>query len=125
MSYKVLVCGNLSEAGLKILEQAEGIEVDRKGELSQDQLLEIIASYDGVVVRSDTKITAPVIAAGEKLKVVGRAGTGVDNIDVSAATQRGIVVMNTPGGNQNSVRFLPQAGQMVYGYILPMHRRKR
>ena len=99
MSYKVLVCGNLSEAGLKILEQAEGIEVDRKGELSQDQLLEIIASYDGVVVRSDTKITAPVIAAGEKLKVVGRAGTGVDNIDVSAATQRGIVVMNTPGGN--------------------------
>lgn len=99
MSYKVLVCGNLSEAGLKILEQAEGIEVDRKGELSQDQLLEIIASYDGVVVRSDTKITAPVIAAGEKLKVVGRAGTGVDNIDVPAATQRGIVVMNTPGGN--------------------------
>jgi len=99
MSYKVLVCGNLSEAGLKILEQAEGIEVDRKGELSQDQLLEIIASYDGVVVRSDTKITAPVIAAGEKLKVVGRAGTGVDNIDVAAATQRGIVVMNTPGGN--------------------------
>lgn len=99
MSYKVLVCGNLSEAGLKILEQAEGIEVDRKGELSQDQLLEIIASYDGVVVRSDTKITAPVIAAGEKLKVVGRAGTGVDNIDVPAATQQGIVVMNTPGGN--------------------------
>lgn len=99
MSYKVLVCGSLSEAGLKILEQAEGIEVDRKGELKEEQLLEIIANYDAVVVRSDTKITAPVIAAGHKLKVLGRAGTGVDNIDVAAATQRGILVMNTPGGN--------------------------
>lgn len=96
---KILVCGNLSEQGLQILESAEGIEVDRKPELNQEQLLEIIAQYDGVVVRSETKITAPVIAAGDRLKVIGRAGTGVDNIDVPAATQRGIVVMNTPGGN--------------------------
>ncbi|KAF0247234.1 MAG: D-3-phosphoglycerate dehydrogenase, partial [bacterium] len=99
MSYKILVCGNLSETGMKILEQADGIELDRRGELKEEQLLEIIANYDGVIVRSDTKITAPVIALGDKLKVLGRAGTGVDNIDVAAATQRGIVVMNTPGGN--------------------------
>jgi D-3-phosphoglycerate dehydrogenase / 2-oxoglutarate reductase len=97
--YKILVCGNLSENGLKILEQAKEIEVDRKPELSQEQLLEIIGNYDGVIVRSETRITGPVIAAGTQLKVVGRAGTGVDNIDVPAATQRGIVVMNTPGGN--------------------------
>ncbi len=99
MSYKILVCGNLSETGMKILEQADGIELDRRGELKEEELLEIIANYDGVIVRSDTKITAPVIAIGDKLKVLGRAGTGVDNIDVIAATQRGIVVMNTPGGN--------------------------
>src|SRR5262249_33751463 len=99
VEYKVLVCGNLSENGLKILEQAGGIVVDRKPELSQEKLLEIIADYDGVVVRSETVITEAVIAKGERLKVIGRAGTGVDNIDVAAATQRGIVVMNTPGGN--------------------------
>ncbi|MEW6732904.1 MAG: phosphoglycerate dehydrogenase [Acidobacteriota bacterium] len=98
-AYRVLVCGNLSESGLKIFEQAKGIEIDRKPELNQEQLLNIIADYDGVVVRSDTRITAPVIAAGKRLKVIGRAGTGVDNIDVPAATQQGIVVMNTPGGN--------------------------
>lgn len=99
MSYKILVCGNLSENGLKILEQAANIEVDRKPELSEEELLKIIADYHGVIVRSDTKLTAPVIAKGDNLKVLGRAGTGVDNIDVAAATQRGIVVMNTPGGN--------------------------
>jgi D-3-phosphoglycerate dehydrogenase / 2-oxoglutarate reductase len=98
-THRILVCGNLSESGLKILEQAKGIEVDRKPELSQEQLLEIIDNYDGVIVRSETRITEPVIAAGKRLKVIGRAGTGVDNIEVPAATQRGIVVMNTPGGN--------------------------
>src|SRR5687767_8422726 len=96
--YKVLVCGNLSESGLKILETTPGITLDRKPELSQDDLLKIIADYDGVIVRSETRITAPVIAAAERLKVVGRAGTGVDNIDVAAATKRGVLVMNTPGG---------------------------
>src|SRR5262245_1862660 len=97
--YRILVCGNLSESGLKILEQAEGIKVDRKPELNQEELLKIIDNYDGVVVRSETRITEAVIAAGTRLKVIGRAGTGVDNIEVPAATQRGIVVMNTPGGN--------------------------
>ncbi|MCS6884692.1 MAG: phosphoglycerate dehydrogenase [Acidobacteriota bacterium] len=96
---KILVCGNISEQGLRILEDAGEIEVDRKPELNQEQLLAIIANYDAVIVRSETKITSSVIAAAEKLKLIGRAGSGVDNIDVKAATQRGIVVMNTPGGN--------------------------
>lgn len=99
MSYKVLVCGSLSQSGIKILAETPGIEVDNKPELSEAELVEIIADYDGVIVRSDTKITAPVIAASKKLQVVGRAGTGVDNIDVKAATKKGIVVMNVPGGN--------------------------
>lgn len=99
MKYKVLVCGNLAEDGLAILRAAENIELDVKPELKEDELTAIIGAYHGLVVRSDTKPTEKVIAAADNLKVIGRAGTGVDNIDVPAATQRGIVVMNTPGGN--------------------------
>jgi D-3-phosphoglycerate dehydrogenase / 2-oxoglutarate reductase len=99
MSYKILICGNLSEQGVKVFTAAAQIVVDNKPELTEAELVAIIADYDAVVVRSDTRITAPVIAAGQRLKVIGRAGTGVDNIDVAAATERGVVVMNTPGGN--------------------------
>jgi len=96
---KVLVSDNLSPQGVEILQKAKGVEVDVKTGLSPEELLGIIKEYDGLVVRSATTVTADIIEAASNLKVIGRAGVGVDNIDVQAATKRGIVVMNTPGGN--------------------------
>jgi len=84
---------------VEILQKAKGVEVDVKTGLSPEELLGIIKEYDGLVVRSATTVTADIIEAASNLKVIGRAGVGVDNIDVQAATKRGIVVMNTPGGN--------------------------
>lgn len=95
---RVLVSDSLSPQGVEILKQA-GLTVDVKTKLTPEQLLEEIGQYEGLVVRSATKVTAKVLDAGLKLKVVGRAGSGLDNVDLEAATKRGIVVMNTPGGN--------------------------
>jgi D-3-phosphoglycerate dehydrogenase len=95
----VLVTDSLAPQGLEILEAAEGIEVVDAPGLSADELLERVRDAAALVIRSGTKVTADVVAAGEKLAVIGRAGIGVDNVDVAAATARGIVVMNTPGGN--------------------------
>ncbi|MBI4964384.1 MAG: phosphoglycerate dehydrogenase [Desulfomonile tiedjei] len=96
---KVLVSDNLSELGVQILRDADGIEVDVKVGLSPDELKAIIGQYHGLAIRGATKVTADVIAVADNLKVVGRAGTGLDNVDIKAASKRGIVVMNTPGGN--------------------------
>lgn len=96
---KVLVSDSLSERGIEIMKNAPGVEVDVNTKLRPDELKRIIKDYHGLVVRSATKVTANIISAAENLKVIGRAGTGVDNIDTAAATRRGIVVMNTPGGN--------------------------
>ncbi len=96
---KVLVSDNLAPQGLDVLRQARGIELVEKPGLSAGELLEEIADVDGLVIRSGTKVTADVIAAAGSLKVVGRAGIGVDNVDVPAATARGIAVLNTPEGN--------------------------
>ena len=95
---KVLISDSLSERAVDIF-KASGVEVDFKPGLAPDDLLASIAAYDGLAVRSNTKVTAEVLDAGENLKVVGRAGIGVDNIDVAAATARGVIVMNTPFGN--------------------------
>lgn len=95
---KILVSDALSEKGVAVMRKS-GLEADVKTKLSPDELLEAIPAYDGLVVRSATKVTAKVIEAARRLKVIGRAGSGLDNIDLSAATKRGIVVMNTPGGN--------------------------
>jgi D-3-phosphoglycerate dehydrogenase len=96
---KVLVADNISDAGLKNLADTEGIQVDKKVGLSPEELIRTIGDYEALAVRGATKVTAEVIAAGTKLQVIGRAGTGLDNVDIQAATKRGIVVMNTPGGN--------------------------
>lgn len=96
---KVLVSDKLSPKGIKIFEETEGIHVDVKTGMSAEELLACIPDYDALVVRSATKVTSTVIKAAKNLKVVGRAGSGVDNIDTEAATKNGIVVMNTPGGN--------------------------
>jgi D-3-phosphoglycerate dehydrogenase len=94
---RVLVSDSLAEEGVKRLET--GTEVDVLTNLSHEELVKRIKDYDALVVRSGTKVTADVINAADKLKVIGRAGVGVDNIDVEAATKKGIVVLNAPGGN--------------------------
>jgi D-3-phosphoglycerate dehydrogenase len=95
---KVLISDDLSPLAIQVFKDA-GIEVDFKKGLKPDDLIACIGDYDGLAVRSATKVTSKVLEAARKLRVVGRAGIGVDNIDVAAASQRGIVVMNTPYGN--------------------------
>jgi D-3-phosphoglycerate dehydrogenase len=95
---KILVSDSLSKQGIEVLEKA-GFTVVVKTKLSKDELLKEINDCDGLIVRSATKVTADVIDAAGRLKVIGRAGSGLDNVDTQAATRRGIVVMNTPGGN--------------------------
>lgn len=97
--YKVLVSDSLSASGLAPLRAASGIEVDVRTGLPPAKLLEIIGDYDALLVRSSTTVTADLIQAGKRLRVVGRAGVGVDNIDVDAATQAGVIVVNAPTGN--------------------------
>ena len=96
--YKILVADSLPK---DILEKyaSSDVVVDNKSGISAEEIVAQIADYDGLVVRSRTKATADIINAGEKLKVIGRAGAGVDNIDVDTATGKKVVVMNTPGGN--------------------------
>ncbi|HEV1999131.1 MAG TPA: phosphoglycerate dehydrogenase [Xanthobacteraceae bacterium] len=98
MASRVLIADKLSPTAVQIFKD-RGIETDVKTGLERDQLIAIIGQYDGLAVRSATKVTEKVIAAAAKLKVIGRAGIGVDNIDVPVATAKGIIVMNTPFGN--------------------------
>ncbi|HMK42988.1 MAG TPA: phosphoglycerate dehydrogenase [Dissulfurispiraceae bacterium] len=95
---KVLISDNISKVCVDILKKA-GLEVDIKTGLPADELRKIIGEYSGLVIRSATKVTADIIDAATNLKVVGRAGSGLDNVDKAAASKKGIVVMNTPGGN--------------------------
>src|SRR5215218_887464 len=95
---KVLISDPMDPNAAEIF-RANGVEVDEKPGLSKDELKAIIGDYDGLAIRSATKVTADVLEAATNLKVIGRAGIGVDNVDVPAATARGIVVMNTPFGN--------------------------
>src|SRR3954468_8885492 len=95
---KVLISDQMDPKAAEIF-RANGVEVDEKTGLSKEELKAIIGDYDGLAIRSATKVTADVLEAAAKLKVIGRAGIGVDNVDIPAATARGIVVMNTPFGN--------------------------
>ncbi|KAF2719233.1 phosphoglycerate dehydrogenase [Polychaeton citri CBS 116435] len=97
---KVLIPEKVSTDGLKLL-QAK-LEVHERKGLDPQDLLSIIGEYDALIVRSETKVTAPVLAAGKRLRVVARAGVGVDNVDLEAATKRGIIVVNSPTGNINA-----------------------
>ena len=96
----VLVCDPISSEGIAVLQQSEGLNVIiLEKRPSESELISMVSDVNAIVVRSETKITRSVIAAASKLKVVGRAGVGVDNVDVAAATEAGVVVMNTPSGN--------------------------
>src|ERR1700752_2482566 len=99
VNQKVLVADAISPRGVEALRLGGRLDVDVQTGLKEPQLIQVIPSYAAIVVRSQTKVTAPVISAAKSLKAIGRAGGGVDNVDVEAATRRGIIVMNTPGGN--------------------------
>ena len=98
MAPRVLISDKLSPAAVQIFEE-RGVVVDVKPGLDKDELANIISEYDGLAIRSNTKVTAKLLEKATRLKVVGRAGIGVDNVDIPAATARGIIVMNTPFGN--------------------------
>ena len=97
--FRILVSDKLGDAGLEILEKTEDVEVTLKTGMSPDELIATIPGYDALIIRSGTTVTADVLAAGDKLQVVGRAGVGVDNVDIEAATRHGVIVMNTPTAN--------------------------
>ena len=98
MAPRVLISDKLSPAAVAIFKE-RGVEVDVKPGLDKDELARIIGEYDGLAIRSNTKVTAKLLEHATKLKVIGRAGIGVDNVDIPAATARGVIVMNTPFGN--------------------------
>ena len=96
---KILIADPISKRGVELLRANPAFQVDENTGLKEDQLCQIIGEYDALIVRSQTKVNKRVLEAAKKLRVVGRAGVGVDNVDMDAATRRGIIVMNTPGGN--------------------------
>lgn len=120
---KVLVSDPIDQAGIELLKQVA--QVDERPKLSPEELLKIIPEYDALMIRSGTQVTQAVIEAGNKLKIIGRAGVGVDNVDVAAATRKGIVVVNSPEGNTIAAaehaialmmalsRFIPEANQSI------------
>ncbi len=122
---KILVTDALGEGGLSILKSEKSLKVEEKVGIKPEELKKIIGGYDAILIRSGTKLTADIIEAADKLKIIGRAGVGVDNVDLNAATKKGIIVMNTPEGNTVSTcelsismllsltRSIPQACQSM------------
>ncbi len=113
---RVLLADAIAPEGVRILQETVGLEVDERPSISAPELLSVIGDYDALIVRSRTKVTSEVLAAGKRLKVVGRAGVGVDNIDVGSASQYGVAVLNAPGGNVIS------AAELTLGLMLALLR---
>lgn len=113
---KVLVCDPIHENGVELMREA-GFEVDLKTSISGDELAEIIGGYDAIVVRSRTKVTKEVLKESGRLRVIARAGVGLDNIDVEEAKKRGIEVVNSPEASSNAV------AELVIGFMLSLARR--
>lgn len=116
---KILISDRLAEDGINFLNEQEDIQVHIQTGLDEDALCEIIPEYDALLIRSDTKVTARVLRAGKKLKVVGRAGIGVDNVDLAAAMEQGIIVMNTPDANATTTAELAIAHMFSLSRNLP------
>src|SRR5438105_1104470 len=124
---KILIADSISQRGIDELSREGALDITIKPGLRETDLIEIIPEFSAIVVRSQTKVTANILKAGKSLRVVGRAGVGVDNVDVEAATQRGVLVLNAPGGNTVSTaehafslllsvaRKIPQADAVVRG----------
>ncbi len=124
MMYKVLVSDPISDMGIQMLYDANDVEVVKQPGLSEDELVAIIGEYDALLVRSQTKVTEKIMNAASKLKVIGRAGVGVDNIDLEAATKRGIVVINAPDGNTIATCELTFAMMMSVARMIPQAYKK-
>ncbi|MCK5898193.1 MAG: phosphoglycerate dehydrogenase [Methylococcales bacterium] len=116
---KILISDKLADAGINFLNEQEGIQIHIDTGLSEDQLCEIIGDYDALLIRSNTKVTPKVLTAATHLKVIGRAGIGVDNVDVAAATEQGIIVMNTPDANATTTAELAIAHLFSLSRLLP------
>jgi D-3-phosphoglycerate dehydrogenase len=99
MPYKILISDSLSKEAVDILQKEKDLKVDVNTKLTPDELKKVIKDYDGLLVRSSTKVTKDVINSADKLKIIGRAGVGLDNVDIDAASKKGVIVVNTPGGN--------------------------
>ncbi|NOR81058.1 MAG: phosphoglycerate dehydrogenase, partial [Methyloprofundus sp.] len=116
---KILISDKLADAGVNFLNEQEGIQVHIDTGMSPEQLCETIVDYDALLIRSDTKVTDEVIRAGKNLKVIGRAGIGVDNVDIPAATEQGVIVMNTPDANATTTAELALAHMFSLSRNLP------
>ncbi|GAA0320128.1 phosphoglycerate dehydrogenase [Bacillus carboniphilus] len=119
MTLRILISDPLSDEGLHALHQDDRIEVTVSTELSVDELLHCIGEYDALLVRSQTQVTKEVLRQASKLKVIGRAGVGVDNIDLDAATEHGVLVVNAPDGNTNSAAEHTMAMLMALARKIP------
>ncbi len=97
--FRVLITDPISEKGIELLVREPDIEVDNQPDISYEELLEVVGNYDSIITRSRTPITKELIDRAENLKVIGRAGVGVDNVDIESASMKGILVINTPGAN--------------------------
>lgn len=115
---RILVSDPITAAGIELFKEA-GFEVDVKTDHTSEELKEKIKNYDALIVRSQTKVTAEIIAAADNLKVIGRAGVGVDNVDVEAATKKGIIVLNAPDGNTISTAELTVAMILALARNIP------
>src|SRR6185295_3504657 len=98
-NFKVLVLDGIDPAGVEAIERTGSIAATVHNTLARDKLLEIVPEFDGIIVRSATAIDRELLQKATRLKVVGRAGVGVDNVDIETATERGVLVMNSPGGS--------------------------
>lgn len=119
MSYKILISDPLNDDGMQPLLDRDDMLIDIQTDLTDEQLLEIISNYDALLVRSQTQVTRELIEKGDNLKIIGRAGVGVDNIDLDAATENGIIVVNAPNANTNSAAEHTMAMMMSLSRKIP------
>ncbi|MDP2099375.1 MAG: phosphoglycerate dehydrogenase [Methylobacter sp.] len=116
---KILISDKLAEAGINYLNEQPGIQIHIETGLNEEQLCNIMGDYDALLIRSDTQVTQAVLHAAKNLKLIGRAGIGVDNVDIPAATELGIIVMNTPDANATTTAELAVAHMMSLSRHLP------
>ena len=119
LMHKILISDKLAETGINYLNDQDDIHIHIQTGLKEDELCRIIGDYDALLIRSDTKVTEKVLKAATKLKVVGRAGIGVDNVDLTAATEQGVIVMNTPDANATTTAELAIAHLLSLSRHLP------
>jgi len=117
LAHRILISDALHPEAMAWLKEQAEIEVDVRPEITKEELLEAIGGYEALIVRSRTRVDAQIIERGRKLRVIGRAGTGLDNIDLEAARRAGIAVLNTPGANANAV------AELTIGLIIALARR--